>query len=129
MKCKHCETIMDIDPFYNVHYCPKDCADKIFDEKYKQEEAQKSPEQKAVEGDESGLFPPPNAIYKQTYCWVSGCPRSWYSCRSSGKMPSKFSRTPEISDEPYGHFCPDCGHSLRNNPTFGEGGSKDKGKK
>ena len=35
------------------------------------------------------------------------------------------SRLPQFADPPYGHKCQSCGHSLRDNPSYGEGASLD----
>lgn len=48
-------------------------------------------------------FPP---HYETTYCW---------NCYGT------VIRNPALQDGPYGHFCPQCGHSLRYHPVYGEG--------
>ncbi len=41
------------------------------------------------------------------------------------KCDKEIDRTIEEEDSVYGHFCPECGESLRNHKTYGEGKERD----
>ena len=88
-------------------FCPNDCA---FEKACKEVEANLE----KIILDEAERPVPPEA-----YVHVSRA-NCWY-CK--GKMVVK--RESLMKDEPYGHFCPKCGHSLRDNPLFGVGARYD----
>ena len=51
----------------------------------------------------------------------------WTTVSYGSPCPGVVLRTPQTADPPYGHFCPECGHSLRDNPIYGVGGPRDRG--
>jgi len=133
MKCERCGATLILDPSDRMddYYCPKECSQVIDRENRMKEEAQKSPEQRSAESEDAiaayikELYD--TQILKQTYCWVLNCPRSEAMTLKTGKNPGPFTRTPENSDEQYGHFCPDCGKSLRYHHFFGKNKIYDRG--
>jgi hypothetical protein len=54
---------------------------------------------------------------KTSHCWTPG--PGGFLC------PGVVLRTPQTADPPYGHFCPECGSSLRYHPHYGKGKSGD----
>lgn len=113
--CEHCDK--ELDPFdkygNEVWNCPKDCDFENAAKKVINEEAAKSEAQKAAEDEDMVNGVLDQAAVKQTHCWTPNADGS--------HCPGKVERTFDVQDGPYGHFCPECGHSLRYHPHYGEG--------
>lgn len=115
MFCEHCgHELYEFDINGNQAWnCPNDCDFEIACKEAK-EEAQFEIEADQIACSKAGLvahvFLAPNNV-KTTNCWY--CERT-------------LSRLTENQDPPYGHFCPSCGHSLRDNPIYGVGGPRDR---
>ena len=113
--CKHCGTELDpLDIHGNEDWnCPYDCDFEKAAEELRNEEAAKSDEQLAAEAEAMLNGHWDLATVKQTHCW--------FSQADGSNCPGKVKRTFDAQDGPYGHFCPECGHSLRYHPIYGEG--------
>ena len=118
--CEHCGKEKDpFDKYGNEGWiCPNECeVEKLIDE-YRNEEAAKSDEQLAAEAEDMLNGQLHLAAVKQTHCWTS---------KADGThCPGVVERTLDAQDGPYGHFCPECRHSLRYHPYYGQGRPGDK---
>jgi hypothetical protein len=97
--CEHCKSELseyEMNGNYGWH-CPNDCDFEIACKKY---EAEFIPDE----------IPPDDQEISQTTCWY--CYKHFF-------------RLEKLQDHPYGHFCPYCHHSLRDNPIYGEGRPRD----
>jgi hypothetical protein len=97
--CKHCEhELYEVDDLGNPGWwCPNNCITKIAMEKNAEE------------------FIPDDVVPNRQEVDRTNC---WY-------CDKRFLRLPELQDSPYGHFCPYCRHSLRDNPIYGVGKPRD----
>lgn len=105
-KCPHCGlemNLMDLNGNEGL-FCPNECE---FFADYHSNPAQDASDAMAMPILDS-------AILKSTHCW---------NCRAT------VLRKDTRQDGHYGHFCPECGESLRNNPLYGVGRKLDLGKK
>ena len=113
--CKYCGTALDqYDHCGNEAWvCSGDCAFWKGVEELRNEENAKPDAQKAAESENmlnGHLFP---VSVKQTHCWTF---------RADGThCPGMVKRTLEVQDGPYGHFCSECGYSLRYHSYYSEG--------
>ena len=118
--CEYCGAELDrFDHRGNEGWiCPNDCAFWKLVEDIRNDEIAKSEEQIAAEAEDiinGHLY---SARVRQTHCWTF---------RADGThCPGIVKRTLEVQDGPYGHFCPECGHSLRYHKYYGEGQPGDK---
>jgi hypothetical protein len=124
-KCEHCHAELEAVSFQIngriVWNCPNDCAiQQIIDEI-----ADKLPSTSLNEGDSirDALLAMQDA---ETQVGTTPC---WTYDKDGGKCPGEVRRTEETRDKPYGNFCPECGHSLRYHPQYGEGKPKDLAKR
>ena len=110
--CEFCGTkMLEFDGYGNEFlHCPNDCSFWDACVRFTKEEAEKSPEQRQSEYDDYMAAVGQQADLKITNCWH--CQRI-------------FTRTEQNQDVPYGNFCPECNHSLRYHPIYGEGGPED----
>ena len=76
-------------------------------------ETENSGAQKVTESEDmiNGQLHP--AGVKQTHCWTFRADNT--------HCPGVVARTLDVQDGPYGHFCPECRHSLRYHPYYGQG--------
>jgi hypothetical protein len=97
--CPHCEKELEqFDKYGNEFWnCPNDCEFEIESQRYAE---------KFVPDD----IPPVYNDIDRTNCWY---------------CDTNFFRLEELQDIPYGHFCPTCHHSLRDNPIYGVGKPRD----
>jgi hypothetical protein len=105
--CKKCDSKRDpFDEFGNPYdTCPKKCEFEDSDPM--------SPEELAQDGMDLINSDLTYDLTKTSHCWTT-----W----SYGSLcPGVVLRTPQTADPPYGHFCPECGSSLRYHPHYGKG--------
>ena len=118
--CEHCGT--ELDPFDHRGnegwICPNDCAFWNAVKQLHNEENAKSKQQIAAEAEDMFNGHSYPTTVKQTHCWTF---------KADGThCPGVVKRTLEVQDGPYGHFCPECRHSLRYHPYYGQGRPGDK---
>jgi hypothetical protein len=118
--CNDCFTELITVDAHGNESCPKLCWLRNAVDPLSNEENENSGVQKAAESEDklNGHLQP--ASVKQTHCWTS---------RGGIHCPGIVKRTLEVQDGPYGHFCPECGHSLRYHKYYGEGRPGDKARK
>lgn len=112
--CEHCGHELDeFDKYGNEGWnCPNDCA---FEKGCEEDRKTFVPDDDDISDNQNGLSNPQPIMahveVKKSHCW---------NCKGV------VVRLPQCQDSPYGHICPSCRHSLRDNPIFGEGGPCDR---